>query len=142
MVGLIADCAGRSQDTTTGAIAQCQPGEPAPAKQAGIRSGDLIVSVAGTDTPTESDVIKATRGLVGPTPFVVERDGQRQTVTVDIARVQRLPMGAELGKQARLETVGAVGMGFAGNIEYSPLAAFPATADMTGQMFANTRVGS
>jgi membrane-associated protease RseP (regulator of RpoE activity) len=117
------------------ALAPCGPGIPEPAVAAGLRSGDRLVSVAGTPTPTWPDAVTAIRRAGGPTPVVVERDGQELAVTVDVAAVQRIDAtGATV-------TVGAIGAGQQTFFEYGPLAAVPATLEFTGQMFSNVWQG-
>jgi membrane-associated protease RseP (regulator of RpoE activity) len=117
------------------ALADCTPGVPAPALAAGLRTGDRLVSVAGVPTATWPDAVAAIRGASGPTPVVVERDGQDVALTVDVARVKRLdPNGATV-------TVGAIGAGQQTIFEYGPLGAVPATLDFTGQMFGNVWQG-
>ena len=58
------------------ALAPCAPGVPEPALAAGLQTGDRLVSVAGTPTPTWPDAVTAIRAAVGPTPVVVERGGR------------------------------------------------------------------
>ena len=117
------------------ALADCTPGVPAPALAAGLRTGDRLVSVAGVPTATWPDAVTAIRGATGPTPVVVERDGQDVALTVDVARVKRLDAnGATV-------TVGAIGAGQQTIFEYGPLGAVPATLDFTGQMFGNVWQG-
>jgi membrane-associated protease RseP (regulator of RpoE activity) len=117
------------------ALAPCAPGVPEPALAAGLQTGDRLVSVAGTPTATWPDAVTAIRAAAGPTPVVVERDGQEIGLTVDVARVTRLdPAGAAV-------TVGAIGAGQQAVFEYGPLTAVPATLDFTGQMFANVWQG-
>ncbi|SDQ76600.1 RIP metalloprotease [Quadrisphaera sp. DSM 44207] len=65
----------------------CAPGDPAaPAAQAGVRPGDVIVAVDGV--PAEGDwarVQEAIRASAGRTvPVVVERDGQQLALDVDV----------------------------------------------------------
>lgn len=107
----------------------CGPGVPTPAAAAGMRSGDVIRSVGGTDTPTWPDAVVAIRASNGPTTIVVERGGERIPLTVDVAQVQRFD---ENGSPT---TTGAIGVGLAQNIEYGPLSAIPATLTFTGSMF-------
>ncbi|HEY0638888.1 MAG TPA: site-2 protease family protein [Pseudonocardiaceae bacterium] len=142
-VGAIADCVS-DQNPTTGQIEACPSGAPeAPAKVAGLNTGDVILSVGGTTTENWDQVLTAIRGADGPTEFVVERAGERRTVTVDVQTVQRLPVGAEPGEDATLEPAGVVGMGqgVGPNLEYGVLAAVPHTFDFTGTMFAATWEG-
>jgi len=107
----------------------CGPGVPAPAADAGLRTGDTIVSVGGTPTPTWADAVTAIRASSGPTPIVVDRAGEATTLSVDIAQVRRFDAnGAPI-------TTGAIGVGLAQTLEYGPLAAVPATISFTGVMF-------
>ena len=61
---------------------ECTPDMPvAPANAAGLRPGDELISVAGTQVKTWDDVRVAIRGnLDKPMTIVFERDGQQQTV--------------------------------------------------------------
>ncbi|RLC48065.1 MAG: RIP metalloprotease RseP [Candidatus Coatesbacteria bacterium] len=65
-----------------------------PAATAGIRSGDRIVEVMGTPTPTWEDALTE----IGSRPqqhisIVVERDGQRRTVNLTVAEERRYGAG-------------------------------------------------
>ncbi|MDJ0391898.1 site-2 protease family protein [Rhodococcus sp. G-MC3] len=110
-----------------------------PAFIAGIRQGDVITSVNGTETPEFADVVAATQPLSGTIDFVVERDGKELTFPVQVQRVQRFVSdGTETGR--RSETVGAVGVQLERfePTQYNPLAAIPASVAFTGDMFAET----
>jgi membrane-associated protease RseP (regulator of RpoE activity) len=116
-------------------LAPCGPGVPEPALAAGLQSGDRIISIAGTPTPTWPDAVLAIRGADGPTPVVVERGDEQLGLTVDVSPVQRLDAnGTSI-------TVGAIGAGQQTIFEYGALSAVPATFDFTGQMFANVWQG-
>ncbi|MCP2260776.1 RIP metalloprotease RseP [Streptoalloteichus tenebrarius] len=119
---------------------ECRPGDPAPARQAGLRPGDEILAVGGRSTPTYEDVLRTTREMSGPTPFRIRRDGQEQTLTVDVAKVQRAPLDAKAG-DTQLVSVGAVGLSNSRLLQYGVLEAVPATLGLTGQMFENTWEG-
>ncbi|MGQ0574706.1 MAG: M50 family metallopeptidase [Pseudonocardia sp.] len=113
------------------AFAPCGPGVPAPAAEAGLRSGDQIVAVAGTPTPTWAQVVTAIRDARGPTPVVVERDGAQVPLVVDVVAAQRFtPDGQAI-------EVGAIGVAPQPPqlVEYGPLSAIPATFELTGTMF-------
>jgi regulator of sigma E protease len=57
--------------------------ENQPAQVAGMLPGDKIVSVAGQTVATSDDIRALSRKYAGtPTEFVVERDGQRKTLTI------------------------------------------------------------
>ncbi|MFD7659467.1 M50 family metallopeptidase [Actinosynnema sp. NPDC059797] len=116
--------------------ADCAPGAPAPARDAGFLAGDEIVAVAGTATPTWSDVLKATRERSGDTEFRVLRDGRELTLTVDVARVER-ELVREDGSTYK-EEVGAIGIIHQRNFEYDALTALGGATDFTGDMFVNT----
>ncbi|MFB9908119.1 M50 family metallopeptidase [Allokutzneria oryzae] len=140
IVGEVSQCVPATQDTKTGALAPCGPGDKAPALAAGLQKGDRILSVAGKDTPVYADVLKATRQASGPTPFVVDRDGQRLTLSIDVAPVQRRPLDAKQGDE-RLETVGAVGLANASTIAYGVGSAVGPTFEFTGLLFQNAWEG-
>jgi membrane-associated protease RseP (regulator of RpoE activity) len=142
-VGQLATCVS-DQDASTGAIAECQPSDPpAPAAEAGLRTGDVVLAVGGVQTPTWDAVTDEIRERQGPTEFLVERDGQQQTVTVDVVTAQRLPKGVVFGEDNELESVGVVGMGagIAPNQHYGVVSGVPATFDFTGTLFAQTWEG-
>ncbi|MGB7235817.1 MAG: site-2 protease family protein [Rhodococcus sp. (in: high G+C Gram-positive bacteria)] len=112
---------------------------PSPAYVAGIREGDVIVSVNGTATADFTDVVKATQPLSGTVDFVVERDGSELTFPVQVQQVQRwVSDGTETGRESA--TVGAVGVQLAQfyPTQYNPLAAVPASFAFTGDMFVET----
>ncbi|SHG09542.1 M50 family metallopeptidase [Streptoalloteichus hindustanus] len=118
----------------------CAPGDPAPARQAGLKPGDEILAVGGRATATYEDVLRTTREMAGPTPFRIRRDGQEQTLTVDVARVQRAPLDPKPG-ETQLVSVGAVGLSNSRMLQHGVLEAVPATLSLTGDMFANTWEG-
>lgn len=71
--------------------------EPSPASEAGLRSGDRIVGIGGIDDPLDEEVVAYTREHVGePIEFVIERDGERFTVT--IAPVLATDGGEQFGR--------------------------------------------
>jgi membrane-associated protease RseP (regulator of RpoE activity) len=67
------------------ADAECGPGDPAaPANAAGIRPGDVVVSVDGVPAEQWADVQAAIRASGGQTiDFVVERDGEQLVLTAE-----------------------------------------------------------
>lgn len=145
VVGDVSQCVSLApQNATTGEIPACAPNDPAPAKNSGLRSGDKILSVAGVATANYVDLVKTVRSLHGPTPFVIERDGKQQTLTVDIPQVPRLALDTPADKNGKplpggkTEMVGAIGLGPASSLHYTPSTAIPATVGFTGFMFENT----
>ncbi len=131
----VANCAQSVADVKTMTYAPCQAGAPAPAKQAGLRPGDLIVSVGGKATPTWTDVSSAVQKLHGPTPFVIQRDGKDMTVTVDVATVQSVPIAEQSSKNPKLASVGAIGVTHANVVTYGAIAGVGGAIGYTGQMF-------
>ncbi|GJF03692.1 M50 family metallopeptidase [Pseudonocardia sp. D17] len=125
-----------ANQTSPSALEPCGPGVATPAADAGLRSGDTIVSVAGTPTPDWTAAVAAIQASGGPTPIVVDRDGQRLTLTMDIPKVQRLDP-----QTGRPREVGAIGVSQQLVFHYNALSAVPATFSYTGQMFAQVWQG-
>jgi membrane-associated protease RseP (regulator of RpoE activity) len=72
----------RFQPVVTG-VDQTLAGKPSPASVAGLRKGDVVVSVDGINRPDENQLIDYTKRHVGrPMTIVVDRHGKRITVTV------------------------------------------------------------
>jgi membrane-associated protease RseP (regulator of RpoE activity) len=135
-------CAAATQDPKTFELAPCQPGDRSPAEEAGIQSGDEIISIDGQRTPTWSDVVTKIRDLRGEHTFVVSRDGGERTVVVDIPTVQRVAPGAKLGSENnRVVTVGAIGVQSTQVYEYGVLSGLGGAASFTGDMFVRTWEG-
>ncbi len=143
VVGGVAQCASNLQPATL-TQAPCKPGDPAPAKQAGLRQGDQILSVNGNSTPTFTAVTSIVQRTIGPARFVVERDGHQQVLTVDVARVQGLTVAEQAkpdpGKQP-LTDIGMIGVLPSRYVPYNAATAVGATFGFTGQMFVNTFEG-
>jgi membrane-associated protease RseP (regulator of RpoE activity) len=110
----------------------CPDPGPGPAALAGLKAGDTITKVGGTDVATFADMAAAIRKLSGPVPIVYERDGQTFTTTVNVAQTQRFT--SKDGDKA--ENVGAIGVGAAdfGPTPYNPLSAIPGTVAFTGDL--------
>lgn len=125
-----------ADQTAPTVLAPCAPGVPTPAADAGLRTGDTIVAVGAVATPTWPDAVKAIQGSTGPTPVVIERGGERLTLTMDIPQVQRLDP-----QTGQPRTVGAIGVGQQFEFSYGPLTAVPATFAYTGTMFAQVWQG-
>jgi membrane-associated protease RseP (regulator of RpoE activity) len=135
-------CVPATQNPVTLAASPCSPSDIPPARRAGIKPGDTILSVGGVTTPTWTDAVRVIRDQRGATPFVLERDGQRMTVQVDVTTVQRAAdLAAKPGQPNKLVDVGAIGLGQQLTAHYNPVQAVPATFVFTGQMFAGTWQG-
>lgn len=118
----------------------CTPSTPSPARDAGVRAGDRIVSVNGKPTSTWTDVTATVQPLRGPTRVVVERDGQRKTLTVDIAAVRSVVQQPGTQKQQLAET-GALGVLIARQFHYNALTGLAGAGQFTGQLFMNVWEG-
>ncbi|MBP2370073.1 M50 family metallopeptidase [Pseudonocardia parietis] len=89
---------------------RCPAGAPlAPAAAAGMLPGDRIVSLAGREYgPNDGmELREAIRVTSGPTPIVVERNGQRLPLTVDVIENQV----ADFADPDRAVTAGFLGVG-------------------------------
>lgn len=120
----------------------CTPNDPpSPAGQAQLRTGDRITAVNGTPVATWGQVLDVVRRAPVNAPATVDyqRDGNPQQATIQLASVQRAPLDNPSGA---VSAVAALGVGVSiqtpGMIKYSPLGAFGATADYTGEMAVNT----
>lgn len=104
---------------------------PGPAAEAGIRAGDVILKVGDTDVATFDDARVTLQKASGPTPIVIERDGEKLTKIVDVTQTQRFT-----GEGDQPTTVGAIGIGAAqfGPTQHNALSAVPATFAFTGDL--------
>jgi membrane-associated protease RseP (regulator of RpoE activity) len=142
VISEISACVPATQNPKNLNLAPCGPGDPAPAKQAGMRPGDQILAVGGKSTPTYTDVLQVTRQAQGPTPFLIKRGDQQLTLTVDVAKVQRVDVAnAKPGQDNPLQTVGGVGLAGTINFRYNALTAVSGATGFTGDMFRNTWSG-
>ena len=110
-------------------LAECTG--PGPAAEAGIRAGDVIVKVGDTSVATFDEARSTLQKASGPTPIVVERDGETISTVVNVAQTQRYT-----GEGDEVSTVGAIGISAAqfGPTHYNPLSAVPATFAFTGDL--------
>jgi regulator of sigma E protease len=103
-------------------------GQDTPAEQAGIRPGDRIVRVNGESTTTFTDMASVIVALPGQTvPFVIVRDGLRETLTVDIASVETTD-----------GVVGRIGVGPRYLKKFGPVAAIGESVSRTARESAFT----
>lgn len=88
---------------------QCPEGDSVapPAQAAGLRAGDVLVSVNGEPTRSYDEFLVQVRANPErAVDIVVERDGTRQDVTVTPVQVER----PSLTGRGEVETVGAIGV--------------------------------
>ncbi|GAC1443640.1 MAG: M50 family metallopeptidase [Mycobacteriales bacterium] len=97
------DCVAPGLDQTCG-----QPGAvPAPAKAAGVRPGDVVVSIAGRKVKNGENFVRTVRASAGVSlPITVLRDGKQVALTVTPAAVDR----PSLDEPTKTQTVGAIGV--------------------------------
>jgi membrane-associated protease RseP (regulator of RpoE activity) len=142
VIGQLSTCVVPGYDLTADGrdFRPCTAEDPVgPARAAGLKSGDRLVSIGGTPTATYGDVVETVRASPpGPTEIVYERDGRRGTVTADLVATQRPPTGEPEGE---LETVSAIGVSVdvpSPTLHYSPVAAVPASIWYVGQTVDQT----
>ncbi|WP_433612035.1 M50 family metallopeptidase [Prescottella agglutinans] len=114
-----------------------------PAEAAGIREGDVITAVNGEPTPTFTDLVRKTQPLTGTADFTVERDGQTLVIPVEVQQAQRYvndPDSTESAPKPPVsQNVGAIGIQAPPRVvQYSALAAVPASFVYTGDIFVQT----
>ena len=123
-----------SPEVTKGKLGDCNG--PGPAALAGIKAGDTVVKVGGTDVKNFDEMVAAVRKLDAPTPFVVERTENGRTTefttTVDVTKAQRWTKDGN-GAPSQVGAVGIAAAQF-GPTQYNPLSAVPATVAFTGDL--------
>jgi membrane-associated protease RseP (regulator of RpoE activity) len=136
VLSAVSDCVRNAPTIAEANNPVCRPGDPAPAKQAGLLPGDQVLSVAGKPTPTWEAMLVAVQAASGPTQVQVLRDGQTKSFTVDVPRVVR-PTDSTGGTK----TVGAIGAAHTpptAMLSYGPIAGIGGAASFTGMMFVQT----
>ncbi|NKQ56826.1 site-2 protease family protein [Amycolatopsis sp. K13G38] len=134
-IGTVSPCV---HDTTTQTDdAACAPGDPAPAKAAGLQPGDEIVSVAGVSTPTWADVTSKIQPMSGPVAVDVKRDGKVVPLTIDVVQVSRPVTDTSTG-QTTVIKVGTIGVTMMRTFSYNAVSAFGGAGSFTVDMFSQT----
>jgi len=129
----------------TNTAGDCKIGEGsgvvAPAKVAGLRTGDVVTRVGTTPVTSFAELTTAIRAQpAGPTTFEIVRDGAAQTVEVNLLSAQRPPADNPAGA---LTQVAVAGVGWDPKsvpltIEYNPVTAIPATGEYAWYLVKNT----
>ncbi|WP_020497892.1 M50 family metallopeptidase [Sciscionella marina] len=146
-IGKVADCAqtarfaGHKDGKQEWRYLPCAPSAPAPAKQAGLREGDRIVSVAGKPTKTWSQAVLTIQAQRGSTPIVVNRDGRTLTLRMNVAEVTGVKQSANPKQAPSIGEIGAIGAGAESTFTYNPITAFSGAGEFTGVMFTNVWEG-
>ncbi len=137
------DCAAATQDVKTYEYAECGPNDPAPAREAGLRAGDEIVSIDGKATPTWSDVVARVQKLSGEHEFVILRDGVEKRVTIDVQTVQRVAPDdtPDNTDDNKLVEVGAIGVTSTPIYHSTAASAVGGSLEFTGTMFVRVWEG-
>ena len=110
----ISDCVVVDYQTAGGGgLRGCRAGDPpAPAKVAGLRTGDVITAVGATPTPSLAAFQDAMRRVDAsrPVPLTYTRDGVTATATISPVLAQRPPVGAtDASTLVGTPTIGVVG---------------------------------
>jgi membrane-associated protease RseP (regulator of RpoE activity) len=124
---------------TASTVAQpppCAPGDPAPAKAAGVQPGDVITTVAGVPVTTMTQAQSIIQGKRGPVDVVVERAGRSVPLTIQIA-----PVTVSDPQTKTTQVQGRIGIVFPLYQTLNPVQAVPATFVFTGSMFSATWQG-
>lgn len=118
-----------ASETAKGQFQQCSG--RGPAAEAGIRPGDVVVKVGDTPVSDFGQMAAAIRKHAGPTPIVVERDGTRLTMSVDVTPAQRWVEGSDTPSK-----VGMIGVApkISPPTRYNVATAVPATFFFTGEL--------
>ena len=125
-------------EVTKGELGSCTG--TGPAALAGIRAGDVVVKVGGTDVATFEEMVTEVRKASGPTPFVLQRavDGKTTTIdtVIDVATTKRWVAPTDGGEATGPSDVGSIGIAAAqfGPTHYNPLSAIPGTFAFTGDL--------
>jgi membrane-associated protease RseP (regulator of RpoE activity) len=141
IIGQVSSCVVQPYDLAKdGGLRACRPSDPAgPAKTAGLRAGDRVVSVGGTRVATYGDLVKAIRtSPAGPVQFGYVRNGQQGTATVDLVATQRPPVD---NSQGPIATVSAAGIAVQTPdfvLHYSVAAAPAASVAYVGETIGQT----
>lgn len=123
-----------AEQNPDGSLRECSG--TGPAQRAGLRRGDVVTAVNGVEVDTWKQFQQQTQRQDGPFAYTIERDGQSLSVPVTPEQVVRYPSsGGGPG-----EEVSAIGVGSDYNVpvQYNVLAAIPASAAFTGDMFVRT----
>ncbi|MBY0443126.1 MAG: RIP metalloprotease [Mycobacteriaceae bacterium] len=94
-------------EVTQGKLAECTG--PGPAALAGIRPGDVVLTVGNTPVANFAEMAAAVRKVQGTVPVVIRRAGATMSVDVDVTTTQRWIAGKD-GASASPSMVGAIGV--------------------------------
>jgi len=140
VVGQVTDCVVQKYDIVNNDLRGCRASDPpGPAKAAGLRHGDRIVSIGGTPVSTYGDVVKTVRASPpGPVDVVYVRAGARRTATVDLVSTQRPKVGASTGKTSTVSAMGVQASYPRPVLHHSALGGVGAATSFTGYNVTGT----
>jgi membrane-associated protease RseP (regulator of RpoE activity) len=134
VIGQVTDCVVQKFDLVDGDLRDCQASDPVgPAKAAGLRHGDRIVSIGGKPVTTYGEVVSTVRATPpGPVDVVYVRDGQRRTTSVDLVSTERPAIGKTTGATSTVSAIGVQVRYPASVLHHSLLGGLPAATSFTG----------
>ncbi len=112
VVGTVSRCIVVDYDlAASGGLRDCRPGDPAaPARAAGLRSGDRVLAVGGQHVATYGEFVKAVRATPpGSVEITYRRDGLTRTTTADLVGTRR-PSLDDPTNTTDLTAVSAIGL--------------------------------
>ncbi|MGW1740812.1 M50 family metallopeptidase [Nocardia sp. NPDC001965] len=108
---------------------------PGPAQRAGLQRGDVVTAINGEEVDSWTEFQTLTQQQNGPFTYTVDRDGQTLDIRVVPEQALRYPKDGGPGREV---SVVGVGQEFYEPVQYGVLAAIPASAAFTGEMFIRT----
>lgn len=143
VIGEVQACLIAYSASQTSAAPTCQPSDPvAPAKQAGLRSGDRIQALGTTRVSTWGDLIAATSAAkAGRTTLAYSRAGVERTATVDLVAIKHA-VGGTVDKPT-LKTTPMLGVRLGDpavpqTVTYGPVAGIAQTVSFAGTLVTGT----
>lgn len=122
---------------------ECAPGDPeSPAKQIGLKSGDVVTAVDGIAISNWSQLVEIVRDRGGKQVSVTyERDGVSHAAEVTLPVVERPKLDANPNakklSELPTEKVGAIGVSLEPWVTVGPVQAVPMAGEYIGTMFVN-----
>jgi len=136
VIGEVTRCVVPGFDLTRGgALRGCREGDPAgPARAAGLRPGDRVVSVGGARVTTYGQLVERIRATPpGNVTVGYVRDGDRRSTRAELVGTERPPIGDPDGE---LSMVSAIGLSVASpplTLHYDAAGAAPASVWYLGE---------
>ncbi|MCA2213611.1 M50 family metallopeptidase [Jidongwangia harbinensis] len=126
---------------TPDAVRPCTSADPvAPAKAAGLRTGDVLTALNGVPISTYAEMLSVVRqARPGPAEVAYTRDGRPAVVRADLSAVRRPPLDDPAGP---VGTVAALGVGLhisaPREVTFGPAGAVGATVTYSGWLVEQT----